>query len=915
MIEIRLLGPVELAADGRIVELGRPQQRLVFAVLAAEAGRVVTVETMIDRVWDKAPDGARRALHVAITRLRRILEQVGTDAEPVGLVRRGGGYVLEVRPEAIDALRYRGLVSEQSGSDSERLEPLRQAMALWPGEPLAGLSGAWVDRTRSAWRMQHLDTVVAWARAELAAGNPAATIGPLTELAGEHPLTESLTEVLLRALHTTGRSADALTAYERFRKRLADELGVDPGPRLRSLHQQILNGLPVAEPRDAPPAPRQLPAAVAHFVGRAAELDVMNGLLDRRAESGGAVFITAIGGTAGVGKTALALHWAQQVASAFPDGQLYVNLRGFDAAGSVVESADAVRRFLDALRVPPERIPVDLDARAALYRTELAGRRMLIVLDNARDTTQVRPLLPGTPSCLVVVTSRNQLRGLVAAYGADPVVLDLLSEADARELLARRLGHDRVAAEPDVVAEIVARCARLPLALALVAARAALEPDTPLRALAEGLRWETLTDDEPSTDVRTVFSWSYQALGTGAARLFRLLGLHPGPDISAAAAASLAGLEVGTTQALIDELTRAGLVAEHAHGRYVMHDLLRGYAADLAATTDTDAQRHIAVHRLLDHYLHVANAADQLIDPRRGRLDLDEPLNGVTPEQLADPQQAVDWFVAERPALLACNDLAVAAGFDGHAWQLPRTLHAFFSRHGHWHDQVASTSVALAAAERLGDTRAQVQILRNLASACVMLRRFDEAQAHLNTAVELGARTDDLRDRGHTHHSFAFFWDHRGRHADALRHATEALDLYRASGHEPGQAIALNTVGWCHSMLGHHERARDFCRQALALHESLGNPPGQADTLHSLGHAHHQLGQYDEAMDCYERALGLLRDIGNRYNQTTVLTSIGDTHQAASDDVGARHAWQQALTILEELGHPDAEELRTKLTT
>jgi hypothetical protein len=319
------------------------------------------------------------------------------------------------------------------------------------------------------------------------------------------------------------------------------------------------------------------------------------------------VVISAVSGTAGVGKTALAVYWAHQVADRFPDGQLYVNLRGFDPSGSVMHPAEAVRRFLDALNVPPERIPVDLDAQAVLYRSQLAGKRMLVVLDNARDTAQVRPLLPGAPGCLVLVTSRNQLTSLIAGDGARPISLDLLTDEEARQLLARVLGVDRVAAEPAAVAEIITRCARLPLALALVAARAAVGPHGELQLLAEELRdtqqrWQLLTGDEPTTNVQAVFSWSYQALTPHAARLFRLLGLHPGPDIAAAAAASLAGLPPSTVRPMLAELVRASLLAEHSPGRYAFHDLLRAYATDLAQRTDSDRQRHAATARILNHY-------------------------------------------------------------------------------------------------------------------------------------------------------------------------------------------------------------------------------------------------------------------------------------------------------------------------
>src|SRR5215470_6632314 len=476
--------------------------------------------------------------------------------------------------------------------------------------------------------------------------------------------------------------------------------------------------------------PQQLPAAVAHFAGRAAEIATLTGLLRGRADRGGTVVISAVSGTAGVGKTALAVYWAHQVADRFPDGQLYVNLRGFDPSGQVMDPAEAVRRFLDALQVPPERIPVDLDAQAAMYRSQLAGKRVLVVLDNARDTAQVRPLLPGAPGCLVLVTSRNQLTSLIAGDGAHPVTLDLLTDEEARQLLARRLGADRVAAEPAAAEEIITSSARLPLALALVAARAAIRPHGELRVLAEqlrdtGHRWQALTGDDPASDVQAVFSWSYQPLTPPAARLFRLLALHPGPDLSTAAAASLAGLPPSAVRPVLAELTGASLLVEHTAGRYTFHDLLRAYATDQAHRIDTDQQRHTATVRMLDHYLHTAYTAERLLDPGRDPITLTPPAPDVTPQHPVDHQQALDWFTVEHPVLLAAIDQAATTGFDTHTWQLTWTLQTFLYRRGHWHDQAAVGRAAVAISHRLADPTTQTHAYLALADAYIRLGRFD----------------------------------------------------------------------------------------------------------------------------------------------------------------------------------------------
>jgi tetratricopeptide (TPR) repeat protein len=664
--------------------------------------------------------------------------------------------------------------------------------------------------------------------------------------------------------------------------------------------------------------PQQLPAAVAHFAGRAGELATLTGLLRGRVDAGGTVVISAVSGTAGVGKTALAVYWAHQVADRFPDGQLYVNLRGFDPSGSVMAPAEGVRRFLDALQVPPQRIPVDLDAQAALYRSQLAGKRILVVLDNARDTKQIRPLLPGAPTCLVLVTSRHQLTGLIAADGAHPIMLDLLTDEEARQLLARRLGADRVAAEPAAVGEIITRCAHLPLALALVAARVAVRPHGGLHLLAEELRdtqhrWQTLTGDDPTTDVQAVFSWSYQTLTPAAARLFRLLGLHPGPDLAAPAAASLVGLPAEVARPVLAELTQASLLVEHVPGRYTFHDLLRTYASDLAHRIDTDQQRHSAAHRILDHYLHTAYTAAHLLYPAADPIILTAPQPGVTPEHPADHQQALDWFTTEHPVLLAAVDQAAATGFDTHSWQLAWTLAVFLGRQGHWHDWAATGRAAVTAAHRLADPRAQARALHNLAGAYIRLGRFDDAYTQLSHALNLDTQTGNQTGQAHTHYRLCYLWEQRGNYSQALDHACQSLNLHRATGHQNGQADALSTVGWLQSLLGDHQQALTACQQALTLQQQLGDRDGQAATWDSIGYAHHHLGHHTQAITSYHHALDLVRELGDRYNEATILIHLGDTHHAAGNPQAARGAWQQALTIFEDLDHPDAEEVRGKI--
>jgi tetratricopeptide (TPR) repeat protein len=709
------------------------------------------------------------------------------------------------------------------------------------------------------------------------------------------------------------------TAVAGFRQRLLEaDLIVATFATVDGLELAAFQALKELVGADARAVPRQLPAAVAHFAGRSDELAVLTSLLRGRATAGGTVVISTIGGTAGVGKTALAVHWAHQVADRFPDGQLYVNLRGFDPTGQVMDPAEAVRRFLDALGVPTQRIPADPDAQAALYRSQLAGRRMLVVLDNARDTAQVRPLLAGAPTCLVLVTSRKRLTGLVASDGAHPIMLDLLTPDEAWQLLTRRLGPDRLAADPDAVAEIVTACARLPLALAIVAARAATHPGLPLHTLAAELRdadarLDTLTTDDPATDVRAVFSWSYHALTPDAAQLFRLLGLHPGPDISAPAAASLAALPSSRLRALLTELTQANLLAEPTPGRYTFHDLLRAYATEQAQSTDSDEQRHTATQRILDHYLHTAYTANRLMYPFRDPLPLVPPQPGVTPEALADYDRALDWCTAEHAVLLAAVGHAAATRLDTHAWQLAWTLDTFLDRRGHWHDLAAIGRAAVAAAERLADPPVQARTHRLLAHAYTRLGRFDDARTQLRHALDLTTQADDLAGQAHTHLALAQVWERQGRHPEAFDHARRALDLCRAAGHQLGQARALSGVGWYQALLGDYRQAITACEQALTLLQELDDRDGQADAWDSLGYAHHHLGQHTQAIACYQHAIDLYRDLGDHYDEAETLAHLGDTHHAAGKPEAARTAWQQARTILDQLDHPDADTVRTKL--
>jgi DNA-binding SARP family transcriptional activator/tetratricopeptide (TPR) repeat protein len=923
-VRFRVLGPVEIDTEGAgVLGLSRRQERCLLAVLLLEPDRLISVDRLCDLLWDgEPPDQARRAVHSHVARVRAVLARAGAADAGVSIVSQGDGYRILVDPDLVDAHRFRALVERAAATPdlSRREEFLHEALDLWRGPALQNAAS---DRLRirlcAELEELRLHAVEESMATGLALGRHRELTPELARLTADHPTRERLVELHMLALYRSGRTGDALEAYARARTRLAEELGLDPGAALRRLQGAILRGEPVpaSGPDSASPVgvrPAQLPADLVGFAGRAEHLGQLDKLV---AEPTTAVVISAIAGTAGIGKTSLAVHWAHSAVDRYPDGQLYVNLRGFDPGGAATGPAEAVRGFLDALGVAPQRVPVGLDAQVGLYRSLLSGKRMLVLLDNARDAEQVRPLLPGSAGCLTLITSRNQLPGLVVTDGAHPLALDLLTSDESRELLVRRLGADRVAAEPGAVDEIIAACARLPLALAVVAARAAVRPGTPLAALAGEMSrarggLEAFAGEDRATDARAVFSWSYHLLGDGAARLFRLLGLHPGPDVPLAAAASLLGVPPAEAAPLLAELAGAHLLTEQA-GRYRLHDLLRAYAGELAHLHEPADERHHAVQRMLDHYLHSAHAGDLILSPRRDPITLVAPYPGVTVAEFTDHGQVMDWFTAEHPVLLAAVRLAAGTGFPVHTWQLSWSLATFLDRQGHWHDAIAMEEAALAATRRLGDRSRQANSHRYLARTFIHLGRPDDALAQLRDAIELYGEVGDDNGRAHTLLARASVLGRQGRSAEALDQARQALDLYEVTGHRTGQANAFNSVGWFQIQLGDHREALVHCRQALALNQEFGDRSGQAGTWDSLGLAHHHLGEYAEAVACYREAIDLYRDLGDRYYEADTLVRLGRTHQLAGHLDEARTAWQRALTIFEELGHPRVEEVRGEL--
>ncbi|HUN35645.1 MAG TPA: BTAD domain-containing putative transcriptional regulator [Trebonia sp.] len=607
-----VLGPLRAWHDGEEIDLGTPQQRAVLAAMLLRAGAFISAEELIDVLWPEDPprtaDGTMRTY---VYRLRRVLG----DGK---LVQAGGGYVLHLRGDDLDLARFRQLAdraaqARASGDHGGAASHLDEALALWKGVPLAGITGRFAETRRVALEEMRLSAAEDWAADNLALGRHAETVAALASLAADHPYRERLRELHMLALYRAGRQVAALAVFDEVRRLFATELGIDPGPQLQDLHLRVLNADPalmeVADAESPPPVPAgsavapppaQLPRHLPSFAGRRAEVE---SLLAAQREPAG---VTVITGMAGVGKTTLAVHAAHRMADRFPDGQLYVDLRGFDASREALRLQDAVGQLLAGLGVPPERIPAGIEAQVGLYRSVLAGRRVLIVLDNARGTEQVRPLLPGGSQCGVLVTSRDQMRALIATEGAWLIQLTPFGPLDAREALTRRLGADRVNADPQGTQRLIELCAGLPLALSVVAARAAVYADYPLSLLATelsetGSRLSALADPDSGVDARASLSLSYRVLSPCAARLLRLSSLHPGPEVSREAMASLAGISTPEAVAGLEELERGHLMTKPEPGYYASHDLVRAYAAELAEA-DPATKQHPARMRVLDHY-------------------------------------------------------------------------------------------------------------------------------------------------------------------------------------------------------------------------------------------------------------------------------------------------------------------------
>jgi DNA-binding SARP family transcriptional activator/Tfp pilus assembly protein PilF len=902
-----VLGPLEVRRGSERVAVGGPQQRALLALLLLEANRVLPIERLIDELWDADPPATARALvHGCVAGLRRAL---GAGV----LLTRAPGYLLRVGPGELDLARADELEQAAAGAAPERASALLgEALALWRGPVLAGIDGRGV--TAEATRLEERAVGLLQRRADLdlRLGRYARVAGELRVAVRAHPLREPLWARLVLALYAAGLRSDALASYTEVRGQLVEQLGLDPGEQLRALERDILGGVeavellrreagePVAAPAPGPAAavaapprevPAQLPAAVRGFVGRPAALAELDALRD-----GGAGLI-AVDGTAGVGKTALALEWAHRVAGQFPDGQLYVDLRGY-AGSPPLRPVHALAGFLHALGVQADRVPPDLAEAAAMLRTVLAGRRVLVVLDNARSADQVRPLLPGGAGCLVLVTSRDRLGGLVARDGAACLTLGVLPVAESVDLLAAVLGTARVRAEPAAAAELARRCACLPLALRIAAADLAARPGRRLAAAVDRLGGDRLGALEVAGDdqaaVRAAFASSYAALPDDARRVFRLTGLVAGPDLTPALATALAGAPAA---AALDRLARASLLTRSEPDRYGAHDLLRQYAAERAAAEEPDLAAALA--RLHGWYLGGLAAAAELLYPQMVRL-LDGPARLAVP--LADPAAAMAWLDAEWPSLVAAAEQAAASGDPAMAVRIADGVRGYLwlrPRGAAWQ---ALAELARAAAAASGDLCGQAVAELSAADAYLLQARYRPATAHYRRAADLAGQTGWLAVQAAALGNLGMVDRQTGALPQAVEHFGAALEIDRHTGAVGGQASRLANLANVSLELGDLDGAVAQLEEALDLFRRIGAVMGEVSVLANLGLVHIHRGEPDTAHTYASRSLALLRRAGHPNDDPDVLTILAMAYRDQGRLAKARTTIRTALDLADQTG-------------
>ena len=887
-VHFRLLGPVEVRRDDVTIPIG-PRQQAILTLLLLDANRLVTLDQILNRAWPtKRPTRPANAVQTQITLLRRALPDVT-------ITWQTGGYRLVADNQTIDLHRFRHHVdlARDTTNDEQAAVHWQAAIDQWHGEPFDGIDLPWFTSARTNLVAERQRTTLDQADALLRLGRYDDLLPDLAVRTALRPLDERLAAQFMKALHGAGRTDDALRHYDTVRERLADELGADPSLALRELREQL---------GGSATAPRQLPPAPGSFTGRTDELAAMTKVLDDATENGGTVIISAIAGTGGIGKTWLTLHWAHEHRNRFPDGQLFVDLRGFSPDNQPLSIGAAVGAFLEALGVSPGRMPSGLDAQTALWRTLTADKRMLVVLDNAASTEQVIALLPGSSTNTVLVNSRDRLTGLSTRYGAHRVLLDVLTEHDARALLSTRLGAARVDAEPAAFGELLGLCGGFPLALSIVIGQALSYPDFPLAALVADLHEHRLgaLDDEATASLSAVLSWSRAALTAEQARAFGLLGVAPGADIGIAAAADLLDRTESDTRRLLRTLERASLVHQRVPDRFGMHDLVRAYAREQAG-----ADAEPAVRRVLDFYLRSAYTGEMTINPVRPPIELAQAVAGTHPRTFGSVAEANRWFAEEYQNLSAAQGEAAGRGWYVHAWQLAYGLVAYRAFTGRLLDAVEAWRTGLAAARHVGSGTEAIARLY-LGMACVRAEQFDEAIAELDEAIRIAADIGDLPIQVFGERFLFFAYDGQGRKVEGEPHAKRALAVCEQIGDPIWIADEATNLGRIAADRGDFEYAKPLAERALEIRrqQNLGEHAGTGALLDILGFVANGMGRYQEAIDCYEQARAVYARNDNTYHDAETLEHIGHPLRALGRVDEARAAWKAALRVCREQRRP-----------
>jgi DNA-binding SARP family transcriptional activator len=925
-VRFEVLGPLVVRAGERALAPASSTRRALLGLLLLADGRALPAERLLRAVWgDEPPDSGRAAVHVAVSRLRAWLELHVGDA--AALDHDAGGYRLRVPAGSVDAARFRALVAEsgKAASPEERLRWLRDALALWRGQVVGETSVPFTGDVlvRQLERLR-VDTACELADAALAGREPERALACLEATADAYPLDERTQAALAVVLAACGRQAEALGVVERARARLVDELGLDPGPHLQEAHLRILRqqvghggtGAAQQPPRVAAartqgrPVPMQLPPDVAEFTGRDAELAELRARLRGAAGTPpSAVAISAIDGKPGVGKSALAVHVAHGLAADFPDGVLYVNLRG--AEPRRLTPLEVLGQFLRALGATDEEIPGDPDAATARTRSLLAGKRLLVVLDNAADAAQVRPLLPATAGCAALVTSRAQLADL---DGVDPLTLDLLPEPDAVALLAKLVGRERVDAEPAMAARIVALCGRLPLAVRIAGARLRSRPTWPLAAIAARLGDQRRRLNELAVGdlaVRSSFLLSYRALGAPSDRTFRLLGLLHGPDVAPEVVAALTGSPAAETD--LERLADAQLLETPAPGRYRFHDLLRLFARERADAEEDEDQRQAAVDRATAWYLGGTRRAVALLGPVAA-AGADPAAPGPV---FADRAAALAWLDAELANLVAAAQQAADGPIAGAhlAWRLSSAVWPFLHLRKSWSDWRAVCEAAIRAAERSGEDAAAAAPLNSLGIVHAAQHRYQEAAACYRRSLAIRRRVGDRTGIAKVLNNLGDLRLARQRHREAIRYLELSLACLEGLGDRRSEGIARNNLGRAWLAAGRPGEALAHLTRSLADLRAAGDREAEAEALNNLGQVHTAERRHQEAIACHRQSLAICRELGDRFQEAKALWGLGSAIQAVDGPPAGRPHWQAALAIFERLDVPEADDLRRLLGT